>query len=56
MKLTKSPTTLKIEKNEKKKKIRSSHCGSSVMNPTSICEDEDLIPGLSQWVKDLALP
>ena len=21
------------------------------MNTTSICEDEDLIPGLDQWVK-----
>ena len=26
-----------------------------LMNPTSICEDPDLIPGLAQWVKDLAL-
>ena len=26
-----------------------------VTNPTSICEDMDLTPGLAQWVKDLAL-
>ena len=35
---------------------RSSHYGSVVKNPTSIHEDMDSIPGLIQWVKDLALP
>ena len=34
---------------------RSSHCGSVVTNPTSTHEDADWIPGLTQWVKDLAL-
>ena len=26
-----------------------------VKNPTSLSEDEGLIPGLSQWIKDLVL-
>ena len=29
----------------------SSHRGSAVMNPTSIHEDADSIPGPAQWVK-----
>ena len=33
----------------------SSHCGSALTNPTSIHEDAGLIPGLTHWVKDLAL-
>ena len=36
--------------------FRSSCCGAVEMNPTSIHEDAGLIPGLNQWVKDLALP
>ena len=39
----------------KKGAIQSFHCGSAVMNPTSIHEDAGLIPGFAQWVKDLVL-
>ena len=35
---------------------RSSRRGLAVMNPTSIHEDAGLIPGLDQWVRNLALP
>ena len=40
----------------KKSINKSSHCAAVEMNLTSIHEDVDLIPGLSQWVSDLALP
>ena len=39
-----------------KMQIRSSHSGSVETNLTSIHEDAGWIPGLTQWVGDLALP
>ena len=41
---------------KKKKKKKSSRCGTAEMNPTSDHEVACLIPGLTQWVKDPALP
>ena len=39
-----------------RKYLRSSHCGSVEMNLTGISEDTGSIPGLTQWIKDPALP
>ena len=39
------PLTLKYISILFNKYVRSSHCGSAVMNPTSIREDAGLIPG-----------
>ena len=40
----------------KKRKIWSSRHGAAETNPTRNREVGGLIPGLAQWVKDLALP
>ena len=45
-----------IELSSHKTEMRSSHCGSLVMNLTGIHEDAGLTPGFTQWIKDLALP
>ena len=41
-----------IAKHKENKNLRSSRCGAVETNPTSNHEVADLIPGLSQWVKD----
>ena len=43
-------------KNWLKKPNRSSHHGAVEANPTRNHEVAGLIPGLTQWVKDLSLP
>ena len=46
---------LEKDKNQNKQKESSSY-GTAEMNPASIHENVGLIPGLAQWVGDLALP
>ena len=43
------------KKKKKKKKVVSYIMAQWVKNPTNIHEDESLTPGLTHWVKDLAL-
>ena len=44
--------------NKKKRNVKwwSSHCGAVEMNLSRNHEVVGLIPGLAQWVKDLAFP
>ena len=46
----------KTDSKYKNKYMWSSLRGAAEMNPTRIHEDVGLIPGLAQWVRDLALP
>ena len=48
--------TYLLESQSLKCEVQSSHHGSVETYLTSIHEDTGLIPGLAQWVKDLALP
>ena len=50
------PGTVTLQVAFKSTGFNSSHGGSAETNLTSIHEDEDLIPGLAQWVRDLELP
>ena len=46
----------KKKKKKKEKKRKFKNVAQLVKNTTSIHEDTSSIPGLTQWVKDLALP
>ena len=52
---TTTTTKRQKDKNQNKQKESSSY-GTAEMNPASIHENVGLIPGLAQWVGDLALP
>ena len=47
--------SLSFEKKKGEGVDRSSHCGSRVKKLASLHEDAGSIPGLAQWVTDLAL-
>ena len=49
-------TSLSQELSSQDLLLGSSHCGAVETNSTKIHKDVGLIPGLDQWVKDLALP
>ena len=48
--------TMCITINEATEIFRSSHCGSVVTNLTGVHEDAGSSPGVTEWVKDQALP
>ena len=48
------PANVYLKNREEKK--GSSRCGAAEMNPTRNHEVVGLIPGLTQWLKDLMLP
>ena len=54
--MSKSPRTPRFKFYSFKTSFRSSHCDAAETNLTRNHEIAGSIPGLAQWVKDLALP